>query len=269
MTSSVAKGQVLRPGLSGLSTVSEDAPARERQVSLTSFGEKAISTDGEPYKDSDWLREKYHEEGLTQFEIGALCGCHRATIGYWMEKHGIESRGPGIETGRQLKPYWVTLTMDDTGHEMWQFWDSEAQKKWNYRVHKLAAIAWFGYEAVQGKDIHHVNGVPWDTREENLALLEHGAHSAVTQRRRHGTVRKQPKKTRSKAYPTFFDRDVEGDSIESARIHRLLAVALYGVDAVAGKHVHHKNGIPWDNRPENLELVDPVEHARIHLHDDD
>lgn len=45
-----------------------------------------------------------------------------------------------------------------------------------------------------------------------------------------------------------------------AYVHRLLAVAEYGVDAVAENHVHHKNGIKWDNRPENIELVSPGEH---------
>jgi len=43
-------------------------------------------------------------------------------------------------------------------------------------------------------------------------------------------------------------------------VHRLLAVAEYGLDALDGKHVHHKNGIKWDNRPENIELVTPGEH---------
>lgn len=47
-------------------------------------------------------------------------------------------------------------------------------------------------------------------------------------------------------------------------IHRLLAVAEYGFEAVKGKHVHHKNGIPWDNRPENIEILTPSEHATHH-----
>ena len=47
-------------------------------------------------------------------------------------------------------------------------------------------------------------------------------------------------------------------------IHRLTAVAEYGFDAVVDKHVHHKNGIQWDNRPCNLEPLTAEEHMRHH-----
>jgi hypothetical protein len=47
-------------------------------------------------------------------------------------------------------------------------------------------------------------------------------------------------------------------------VHRLAAVAWFGVDAVAGNHVHHENGIPWDNREENLQVLPPGEHAEKH-----
>ena len=48
------------------------------------------------------------------------------------------------------------------------------------------------------------------------------------------------------------------------RHHRLLAVAEFGFDAVKDKIVHHKNSIPWDNRPENLEIMTQAEHASLH-----
>lgn len=47
--------------------------------------------------------------------------------------------------------------------------------------------------------------------------------------------------------------------------HRLLAVAEYGFDAVADSVVHHNNGIRFDNRRENIEVVEnPRDHGRLH-----
>jgi len=46
--------------------------------------------------------------------------------------------------------------------------------------------------------------------------------------------------------------------------HRLLAIAKFGVSEVKGKEVHHKSGVPWDNRKENLEIMTPSKHAAHH-----
>jgi len=51
---------------------------------------------------------------------------------------------------------------------------------------------------------------------------------------------------------------------EYVYVHRLLAVAEWGLEAVAGQHVHHRNGVPWDNRPENLEVLDAGQHHARH-----
>ncbi len=58
-----------------------------------------------------------------------------------------------------------------------------------------------------------------------------------------------------------------GDKNKMVKIHRLLAVAAHGFDSVKGKDVHHKNGVKWDNRPSNLQVVDPKEHSRMHYDD--
>jgi transposase-like protein len=47
-------------------------------------------------------------------------------------------------------------------------------------------------------------------------------------------------------------------------VHRLVAVAHYGLKAVAGQHVHHRNDVPWDNRFENLEVLDAGQHHAKH-----
>jgi len=61
----------------------------------------------------------------------------------------------------------------------------------------------------------------------------------------------------------LFHRDERG-SLNRIYHHRLLAVAEWGIDAICGKHVHHQNHIPWDNRAENLTLLTSTEHAQEH-----
>jgi len=52
------------------------------------------------------------------------------------------------------------------------------------------------------------------------------------------------------------------EEVKSVRIHRL--VAACDSPNLEGKHVHHKNEIPWDNRPSNLEVMEPGEHTAHH-----
>jgi hypothetical protein len=67
-------------------------------------------------------------------------------------------------------------------------------------------------------------------------------------------------------YYVWVSLDPDG-KVRRMSVHRLLAVAEYGVDEVADKQVHHKNGIPWDNRPENIEPLTAEEHSKEHEDD--
>lgn len=50
----------------------------------------------------------------------------------------------------------------------------------------------------------------------------------------------------------------------SIQHHRLIAVSEWGFDCVVDRDVHHKNGLEWDNRPSNLELLEHGEHSKQH-----
>ena len=65
------------------------------------------------------------------------------------------------------------------------------------------------------------------------------------------------------AYPRWHFP--ENDDVHSLAVHRL-AVIADGADPHevfdSGTNVHHRNGCPLDNRPQNLEVVDVAEHGR-------
>jgi hypothetical protein len=46
--------------------------------------------------------------------------------------------------------------------------------------------------------------------------------------------------------------------------HRLIASWVAGRDLLDSEVIHHKNFVRWDNRPENLEIMDEREHQKLH-----
>jgi len=57
------------------------------------------------YQDKEWLKQKYHKEGLNQSEIADICDVSRSTIGRWMDKHDIETRNTGQPSGDDHPDY--------------------------------------------------------------------------------------------------------------------------------------------------------------------
>jgi transposase len=56
----------------------------------------------------------------------------------------------------------------------------------------------------------------------------------------------------------------DGENQRYVYVHRLLAVAEYGLDAVREREIHHETRIPWDNRPDSIVLLSDEEHGRLH-----
>lgn len=64
-------------------------------------------------------------------------------------------------------------------------------------------------------------------------------------------------------YEYWYSKEGEDRTSRMVYVHRLLAVAEHGFDAVCDMDVHHDNGVKWDNRPDNIRIVSKQEHAQI------
>lgn len=120
--------------------------------------------------------------------------------------------------------------------------------------------------------LHHEEGLNYEGMAERLGCTRRTIAEWFS---RHDLDARmgRPRKTRVLFYtsPLGYERwhDKRPPSQDkTVRLNRLLAVAEWGFDAVADNHVHHKNGIKWDNRIENLEVLSPSEHQKLHNRQD-
>ena len=203
------------------------------------------------YRDKTWLKKMYVDEKKTLADIADICGVSGSTISKWRDKHDLPKRSRseslrrahGTQGGKYNDKQWLQQ---------------------EYIEKERSAI-----------DISEECGVHFDTiykrlKEHNIPRRTIKEASNLSDK--YGFKgRDHPAWNESTVtYYTHSRDNYEcwshnwDNTRDSVFVHRLLAVAEYGIDAVNDKHVHHKNGIRWDNRPENIELLSRSEHTKRH-----
>lgn len=120
-----------------------------------------------PWRNAETLRTLYHGEGYSLRDIADELGCTPRTVNVWMDKHEIETRPcphskpVHFNTNYQGYESWVHTSTDSTEHVL---------------VHRLLAVAEWGVGEVEGRVVHHENGVSWDNRPDNLELMTQSEH---------------------------------------------------------------------------------------------
>lgn len=122
------------------------------------------------------LERMYYDEGLSQTEIAEKFDVSQRVISSRMREHGI-APGKRVDLAADASRVpWATYRTDNSGYEMWRCRCGD--KMHSLVVHRLAMVAWEGFDAVVGMKCHHKNGIKWDNREDNIELLTDSEHKS-------------------------------------------------------------------------------------------
>lgn len=134
-----------------------------------------------PYRNESWLREKYVGERLSSPEIAGKCGVTTRTICNWLEKFGIERRDQSEAQDlaqKRLKRCTIAFS------ENYTLAVGNADEGEFVRIHRLCAVAWYGFEAVVDKHVHHRDGCKEHNADGNVEPITHSEHSRLHDRAR-------------------------------------------------------------------------------------
>lgn len=166
-------------------------------------------------------------------EIGDMCDVTNTTISDWLSRHGIErrdSREAQRPSGNHTDREW--LAEQYHGHSR-----SLSDIAQECDVNKVTVMNWMErYDIPRRTATQHVRQTP-----ANFTTLESGYERVASK------------------------KDGEFDQ---AKVHQLVAIAngadVRKVFSDGEYECHHKNKIPWDNRPENIEILSGKEHDELH-----
>lgn len=134
----------------------------------------AFEDDDTPYRNKETLERLYVDERLSQDEIADRLECGVATVSRWMDKHGIDARSRkengAIQASRTPAHYYT----NNRGREIWV--DNTGDSFESVTVHRLLAVAEYGYERVAGNHVHHELNIPWLNTPANITPKDPTEH---------------------------------------------------------------------------------------------
>lgn len=186
-----------------------------------------------PYRRMEWCKEKYIDEGMSVSKMADVADCSKATIYRWLNKHGIDATQNAAKLADD-HPLNSKETVLKEHHENSLSVNEIAQKYDVSRDAVKTRLDRFDIERVYHNDPDS-NG--------SLYTDQHG-------------------------YEIWSMTSKPHDEKYTLRLHRLMMLPYADPHKIFGDWtefvIHHKNGIKWDNRYDNLEVMDVSEHTIHH-----
>jgi hypothetical protein len=133
---------------------------------------QAESESDDPHHEVDILAYLYWIEDCTQEEIGDRYGYSISCI----SRHMTEC---GIPTGADPTKHTVSIGVYENGHSHWKCIVKSNDKFDSVNLHRLLAVAEYGYEEVVDKEVHHETGCSLDNRPDAITLMDKGEHLSL------------------------------------------------------------------------------------------
>jgi len=141
-------------------------------------------SDDKPWQDYETMYGLYVEQEKSCYEIAEEMPVTPRTINYWVNKLGIQTRSisEGVVAARRKKAYFNLRTYSE-GYERIE--TDYRGERYILHLHRLLAVAEYGFDEVAQKHVHHKNGIRWDNRPDNLKLLTPSDHMSHHAKKKH------------------------------------------------------------------------------------
>lgn len=127
------------------------------------------------YKDKNLMEELYINQNLSLEEVADELNASYNTIRKWVHKHGLEKEHT-MSTKKCLKRP-PEYGYNGEGYEyVANIFKGE---KYRFLIHRLVAVAEYGYDDVSDSIVHHKNEVKWDNRPSNLEVMSQSEHAKL------------------------------------------------------------------------------------------
>lgn len=136
------------------------------------------------YRDPNWLRDRYWSDMMSTTEIANMCDVSQSTICEYMDMFDIKMRDRSeSKVNYYIKKSTVPIGISG-GYRYWMH--CFRQDRETVAIHRLLAVAEYGFDEVKDQEVHHVNRIPWDNRPENIELLSEEEHGRLHSNQYHG-----------------------------------------------------------------------------------